>query len=108
MAACDGQPFAKNGNACIAGGTIRPDLPWHRSRIVRSLIGETTMLQLNERQRTVWIDTLSQAANVALAGLLFGQFVSDRPFSIILAVGGVAAWSALIGWSTFLARGRNR
>lgn len=59
-------------------------------------------------ERTVWIDTLSQAANVALAGLLCGQFVSDRPFSIILAVGGVAAWSALLGWSAFLARSRNR
>ena len=67
-----------------------------------------TALELNERQRTVWIDTLSQAANVALAALLFGQFVSDRPFSIIVAVGGFAAWSALIGWSTFLARSRNR
>jgi hypothetical protein len=26
------------------------------------------------------METLSQAANVAAGGLLFGQFVSDRPF----------------------------
>ena len=62
------------------------------------------MLRFSERQRAVWIDTLSQTANLALAGMLFGQFVSERPFSTGLAIGGVCAWGALLLWSTLLAR----
>jgi hypothetical protein len=62
------------------------------------------MLRLAKRQRDVWIDTLSQTANLALAGMLFGQFVSERPFSSGLALGGVGAWGALLLWSSFLAR----
>ena len=66
------------------------------------------MLRLGERQRGVWIDTLSQAANVALAGLLFGQFVSERPFSLRLAFTGIVMWAVLLAWTTFLARERTQ
>ena len=62
------------------------------------------MLELNERQRAVLIAALPNTANVAAGGLIFGQFVSDRPFSVALALTGIAAWAALIGWSIFLAR----
>jgi hypothetical protein len=64
------------------------------------------MLRFGKRQREVWIDTLSQAANVAAGGLLFGQFVGDRPFSTKLGCAGIAAWIILLLWSTFLARDR--
>jgi hypothetical protein len=64
------------------------------------------MLVFGERQRAVWIDTLSQAANVAAGGMLFGQFVSERPFSWSLACAGIGAWIVLLLWSTFLARNR--
>jgi hypothetical protein len=50
------------------------------------------------------METLSQAANVAAGGLLFGQFVSDRPFSPKLACAGIGVWVTLLLWSTFLAR----
>lgn len=65
---------------------------------------ERLRLRFGERQRGVWIDTLSQAANVAAAGLLFGQFVSERPFSVGLALAGIVMWALLLAWSTFLAR----
>jgi hypothetical protein len=66
------------------------------------------MLVLGKRQREVWIDTLSQVSNVALGGMLFGQFVSERPFSRALAIAGVGAWAFLLVWSTFLARDRRK
>ena len=62
------------------------------------------MIELNGRQRTVLINTLPQTANVAAGGLLFGQFVGSRQFSMVLALVGLVAWAALIGWSMFLAR----
>ena len=64
------------------------------------------MLEFDDRQREVLIDKLPDAANLALGGLLFGQFVADRPFSVALALAGVAAWVALLVWSLFLAKGR--
>ena len=62
------------------------------------------MLDLSERQRSVLIETLPDTANIAAAGLLFGQVVSGRPFSVILAILGFALWVVMLGWSMFLAR----
>ena len=66
------------------------------------------MLRFGKRQRDVWIETLSHAAHVAAGGLLVGQFVSDRPFSMKLACAGIAAWVVLLVWSTFLATDKAR
>jgi hypothetical protein len=44
------------------------------------------MLDLDEPQRSVLIETLRDAANVVLAGALVGQLLSDRPFSWELAL----------------------
>ncbi len=62
------------------------------------------MLHLNERQRAVLIEALPDTANVTAGGLLFGQFVSDRPFSVLLALVGLASWAALLVLSLFLSR----
>ena len=43
------------------------------------------------------IDKLPDAANLALGGLVFGQFISDRPFSIAVAILGVVMWGVLLG-----------
>jgi len=45
------------------------------------------------------MDKLPDAANLALGGMVFGQFLGDRPFSPSLAAIGVAAWLALLGWA---------
>jgi hypothetical protein len=50
------------------------------------------MLDWNPRQRALIADKLFDAGNIAAGGMLFGQFVSDRPFSFALAVVGV--WSS--------------
>jgi hypothetical protein len=43
------------------------------------------------------IDKLPDAANLALGGLVFGQFLGDRPFSVAVAVLGIVTWAALLG-----------
>ncbi len=53
-------------------------------------------------QRRMLIDKLPDAAHLALGALCFGQFLSDRPFSASLAIGGLAAWAALFGWGLVL------
>lgn len=46
-------------------------------------------------------EKLLDAANIAIGGLVFGQFVSGQPFSIGLA--GVGFWLWLIGLASALA-----
>ncbi len=50
------------------------------------------------------IDKLPDAANLALGGLVFGQFLGDRTFSIAIAILGVVTWSAFIGGAFVLGR----
>jgi hypothetical protein len=50
------------------------------------------MLELNSRQRSVLAEKLPDAANVAVGALVFGQFLGERPFSLLRAFGGVVVW----------------
>ena len=54
------------------------------------------MIRLRSAQRRVLIAHLPELANVAVGSLLFGQFLSDRPYSLPLAAVGVASWALLI------------
>jgi hypothetical protein len=55
------------------------------------------MVELSPAQRRMLIDKLPDAANLAVGGTVFGQFLSDRPFSVGAAVLGLFAWAALLG-----------
>jgi hypothetical protein len=44
------------------------------------------------------VDKIPDVANLAVTALCFGQFVSDRPFSPAVALGGLALWLFLMGW----------
>ena len=63
------------------------------------------MVGLKPGQRRVLVAHLPELANVAAGSLLFGQFLSDRPYSLGLAVAGIAAWAVLIGFVFILAAG---
>ena len=50
------------------------------------------MLRLNVRQRTMLVEKVPDLANLAMAGLVFGQFLGTEAFSIRVALGGVVVW----------------
>ena len=61
------------------------------------------MLRWNERQRDVLVDKLADAANIAAAGLLFGQTLGGA-FTTFAVLASLAAWTILMGCSMYLAR----
>jgi hypothetical protein len=63
------------------------------------------MLRLNEEQRRALIDKVPDLANLAAGGLVFGQFLSDGPFSMSIAVLGILLWTFFIACALALARG---
>ena len=92
---------ARIGTAVLAGKRLS-------EQQVRELPIQMTMLLLDQGQRELLADKLPDAANLAVGALFFGQFLSDRPFSIGLAFAGIGAWAALVVWGLVLARRRNR
>jgi len=66
------------------------------------------MIRLTNAQRRVLIAHLPELANVGAGSLLFGQFLSDRPYSLALAAVGIASWSVLIGFVFVLAEGEQK
>lgn len=52
------------------------------------------------------IEKLPDAANLALGALVFGQFLSERPYSVGLALIGITVWAALLSGAFLLGGGR--
>ena len=50
------------------------------------------VLDLNPRQRALVADKVFDVGNVAAGGMLFGQFLAQRPFSIVLGLAGLGLW----------------
>ena len=67
---------------------------------------EMPMLDFDRGQRALLADKLFDAGNVAAGGMLFGQFVAGRPFSIRLAATGLTIWLGLLIVSVVLERRR--
>ena len=64
-----------------------------------------TMLRLKPIARMVVVETFRDAANVAAGALIFGQALSDRSYSLPLAILGVCVWGILFGLAiTFASR----
>ncbi len=66
------------------------------------------MLRLKLGQRRVLVERFPELANFAVGSLLFGQLLSDRGFSLGLAVSGLAVWLVLFGVTFFLIREEER
>jgi hypothetical protein len=62
------------------------------------------MVGLSREQRRTLADKLPDMANVAVGGMVFGQFLSDRPFSPLLALSGLVLWALVIATVVFLGR----
>jgi hypothetical protein len=65
------------------------------------------MIELDARQRKLVADKLFDAANVAAGAMVFGQFVTDGPFSTAVAIVGLAIWITFVIASVAL-EGRSR
>lgn len=61
------------------------------------------MLRLNPRQRDVLIEKMPDVANLVGASTFLGQLLTDRPFSIGLAIAGIATWTLLWALTLVLA-----
>jgi hypothetical protein len=61
------------------------------------------MLRLNRRQREVLIEKMPDVANLVAASTFLGQLLTDRPFSVRLAIVGIATWTLLWALTLFLA-----
>lgn len=61
------------------------------------------MLVLKNRQRALLAEKVPDTANLAAGALLFGQFLSERPFSIALAISGLAVWVVFFALAVTLA-----
>jgi hypothetical protein len=66
-----------------------------------------TMLNSNSKQRALLADKLFDIANVAAGGMIFGQFVAERRFSVLLAAIGIAIWVFVVSISIVIS-GRRR
>jgi hypothetical protein len=56
----------------------------------------------------VLVAHVPQLANFAAGSLLFGQFLSERPYSLATAFVGILAWAVLIGITFFFAAGERQ
>jgi hypothetical protein len=54
------------------------------------------MLRLRAGGRALVADKLSDAANLAVGAMVFGQFLSDRPLSLGLMVLGAGIWLGFV------------
>ena len=54
-------------------------------------------------QRHMLAEKVPDLANLVIGALFLGQFFSDRPFSLVLVLSGLAAWTALIGFALSMA-----
>ena len=50
-------------------------------------------------------EKLADTANLAVAGMVFGQTLSGEPFSPGLAIGGLVTWAGLLVISVLLCTG---
>lgn len=65
------------------------------------------MLRLSRGQRRVLIDRVPELANFGVGSVFFGQLLSERTFSLLLAVGSVALWFVFIGITFWLIGGED-
>lgn len=64
------------------------------------------MLRLTAGRRTLLADKVSDVANVAAGAMVFGPFLSDRPFSIPQMLLGGTIWIFLVGCAVAIREGK--
>jgi hypothetical protein len=62
----------------------------------RRLLTNQTMVVFKKVRRALLAKQLSDAANLALGALAFGQFIGTRQLSVVSFLCGAALWLALV------------
>lgn len=57
------------------------------------------MLQFSPEQRTLLAETVRDVAIIAAGAMIFGQFLSDGPFSPTLGIVGLLVWGSLVAFA---------
>jgi hypothetical protein len=66
------------------------------------------MVRLGQRRREILIEKAPDMANALAVSTLVGQFLTDRPFSMLLAAIGAVAWLGLWVFALILAEDEQR
>lgn len=66
------------------------------------------MVRLRPEQRRLFATHLPELANFAAGSLLFGQFLTERPYAVNVALLGVASYLVLMALALLSARGERR
>jgi hypothetical protein len=64
------------------------------------------MLELDRQQRTLLAETARDIGNVGGGAMMFGSFLSDRPFSLATAIVGFLIWAGMVTFAISLVRPR--
>lgn len=65
------------------------------------------MLQLGEEQRKVLVQAFPAVGHLAVGGLVFGQFLRDASYSLLLATTGIAIWIVCVTVALIIAGGNS-
>ena len=66
------------------------------------------MLRLGPEQRRLFADHVPEPANFAAGTLLFGQFLTERPWSLTASLVGIVSYAVLMGIALFFAEGERQ
>jgi hypothetical protein len=66
----------------------------------------STMLRLTDAQRAVLVQAIPAVAHLAVGTLVFGQFLRQQPFSIVLALVGIGIWLGFVIVTVVIAGGK--
>jgi len=66
------------------------------------------MLRLGPEQRRLFADHVPELANFAAGSLLFGQLLTERPYSLRLTLLGLLSYAVLRELRPFYARGKRQ
>lgn len=58
------------------------------------------VMKPNDETRTIWAEKTFELTNIATSVLLFGQFLSDKPIKVSLAIAGLCFF--LLGYGLSL------
>ena len=66
------------------------------------------MLRLGPEQRRLFADHVPELANFAAGTSLFGQLLTEGPYSLRLTLLGLVSYAILMGIALFFARGKRQ